>query len=357
MEILEEPVMKRSQAPQLEAVRCNPKEEFMDEVITWLLTASPLIEYRTRLDLLHENRESFEVRNAKQAMISDPLLEKLIQDLLQWPGEVLKSHKSAGHPIHKLTLIADLGFDISDSHIARIVELIQQHQEPDGPYQVVMNIHPRYGGSGMDEWSWALCDAPLLVYALAKFGLCNDPGVINTVSSLAELVRENGWPCTVSKELGKFRGPGRKEDPCPYATLVMLKALTQFHDMIDSDASRLGVESILTLWEERRERHPYIFYMGNDFSKLKAPLIWYDILHAVEVLSHFPWVLNDGRFVEMVEIVEKKADAEGLFTPESIWTAWKEWDFGQKKVPSAWLTFLIYRLQVRIHGIPISDYA
>ncbi|NTW90442.1 MAG: hypothetical protein HGA35_00625 [Erysipelotrichaceae bacterium] len=51
------------------------------------------------------------------------------------------------------------------------------------------------------------------------------------VTALMELVRENGWPCAVSKELGKFRGPGRKEDPCPFANLAMLKALSEIEKL------------------------------------------------------------------------------------------------------------------------------
>jgi len=62
----------------------------------------------------------------------------------------------------------------------------------------------------------------------------------------------------------------------------MLKVLAEFDDWQDSEVARSGVEAALTLWEERRERHPYLFYMGTDFSKLKAPLIWYDILHVTE---------------------------------------------------------------------------
>jgi hypothetical protein len=37
---------------------------------------------------------------------------------------------------------------------------------------------------------------------------------------LLSLVRENGWPCAVSASLGNFRGPGRRGDPCPYATFL-----------------------------------------------------------------------------------------------------------------------------------------
>jgi hypothetical protein len=30
------------------------------------------------------------------------------------------------------------------------------------------------------------------------------------------------------------------------------------------------------------------FYMGTDFCKHKVPLVWYDILHVVDVLTQFP---------------------------------------------------------------------
>jgi len=55
----------------------------------------------------------------------------------------------------------------------------------------------------------------------------------------------------------------------------------------------------------------------------------------------------------MVEIVRRKADAEGRFTPESIWMAWKEWDFGQKRIPSSWLTLLAPRYIQRMGMVPI----
>jgi hypothetical protein len=49
----------------------------------------------------------------------------------------------------------------------------------------------------------------------------------------------------------------------------------------------------------------------------------------------------------MLQIVEAKGDEQGRFTPESIWTAWKDWDFGQKRAPSPWMTFLALRILKR----------
>ena len=87
--------------------------------------------------------------------------------------------------------------------------------------------------------------------------------------------------------------------------------------------------------------------MGTDFAKLKAPLIWYDILHVTDVLTQIPWVLEDKRLLEMIEIVKNKAGQDGRFTAESIWMDWKSWDFGQKKDPSRWLTLIAQRMLKR----------
>ena len=161
------------------------------------------------------------------------------------------------------------------------------------------------------------------------------------------LCRENGWPCAVSRELGKFRGPGRKEDPCSYANLAMLKLLSLDPRDQSTAEAKSGVETLLNLWEHRQEQHPYMFYMGTDFSKLKVPLVWYDLLHVLEVITDYPAFRNDPRLQSMLDVLKSKADSDGRYTLESVWTAWKDWEFGQKKVPSFWLTFLAIRMNRR----------
>ena len=83
--------------------------------------------------------------------------------------------------------------------------------------------------------------------------------------------------------------------------------------------------------------------MGTDFRKLKAPLVWYDIVNVLDTLSQFPFLRQDARLREMAACVCAKADAQGRFTPESVWQAWSDWEFGQKKIPSRWLTLVIAR--------------
>lgn len=322
----------------------------MDERVTWLLEGPPWVQYRTRVDLLGQPEKDTEASAARQAMLAHSQVQQLVNELAEWPGEVLNSHKSAGLHMHKLSFLSDIGLRADDPGMDKIISRIFEHQSSDGPFQMPMNISESFGGSGKDMWAWALCDAPVTLYSLLKLGLGGDGRVRKSLEYLMGLVRENGWPCAVSPELGKWRGPGRKADPCPYANLVMLKVLAQ-SEWRDSPAAHTGAETALQLWTESRERHPYMFYMGSDFRKLKAPFIWYDILHLLDVLTQFPWLKGDPRLEEMKTIVTAKSDLDGRYTPESVWKAWSEWDFGQKKTPSGWLTFLVQRILFRMDHI------
>jgi hypothetical protein len=329
----------------------------MEIPLNWLLEAEPWVEYRIRRDLLGQGEENPQVFSARQAMLASRPVQSLLAELSGWPGKVISSHKSAGQPFHKLTFLADLGLMASDPGMEIIIQRILEHQSAEGPFQLTANIPVHYGGTGEDQWAWALCDAPLIVYALAKFGLQDDPRVKSAVQHLVSLVSYNGWPCAVSKELGKFRGPGRKEDPCPFANLAMLKALAEMKEWRDSDACHTGAEILLTLWNESLTQHPYIFYMGTDFRKLKVPFIWYDLMHVLEVLTRFKWLRHDPRLQDMLGVMQSKMDDQGCFTLESVWMAWKEWEFGQKKEPSRWLTLMAWRIlnRVEIQARPSSN--
>lgn len=320
----------------------------MNAPIDWLLEGEPWTEYRTRVDLLGQPEDDPLVKSARSAMLLDPQVHALLAELSNWPGTVIASHKSAGQPFHKLTFIADLGLRAGDPGMEVIINRILEHQAEEGPFQLTANIPTHFGGTGQEQWAWALCDAPLTVYALAKFGLQSDPRVKAATNHLVGLVRENGWPCAVSKELGKFRGPGRKEDPCPFATLAMLKALAVMDEWHDSPECHIGANTLLALWRESVSQHPYIFYMGTDFRKLKVPFVWYDLLHVLDVLSHFDWLREDAGLLEMANLLAGKMDAQGRFTLESVWAAWKDWEFGQKKEPSRWLTLMTWRILKRV---------
>ncbi len=316
--------------------------------VDFLLNSEPWIAYRTMLDLKEMNEENEAIQKTKVLMLEHPQIKGIIEELSQWPYTVVNNHKSAGLLYHKLSFLAEIGIKKDDGSMPVMLDMVEAHRSKENLFQLPMNIPRHFGGSGEIEWAWALCDAPLLLYSQRKMGIAGKPDIQTGLDYLCTLRTGSGWPCKVSDNLGSFRGPGKKDDPCPYATLLMLKLLALYEDHKDGEAAHVGTECLLRLWENSRERHPYMFYMGTDFRKLKVPFVWYDILHVVEVLSQFEHVRGDIRFLEMLRIINAKADEQGLFTPESEWTAWKQWDFSNKRKPSAWLTFLIYRINKRM---------
>jgi len=318
-----------------------------NSTLHWLSSGPSWVQYRTLLDLKHQPETDQEVKLARAVMVHDEQIHALILDIEKWNDVVLKRHNDASHPLHELAFIAEIGLDQKDPQISSLLSQILSHQSPEGPFEVLMNVSETFGGSGQDQWTWVLCDAPLLLYSLVKMGLGNDERVQKAIQSLTALGRENGWPCAASASMGKFHGPGRREDPCPYSNLLMLKLLASIGDL-ENPKALSGIEIILALWENSQTKWPYLFHMGTNFRKLKIPFIWYGILHVCEVLSEFPHVHSDPRFIEMSTLIKNKSNSKGQFTPESIWTKWKGWEFTQKKEPSYWLTFLILRIEKRL---------
>jgi hypothetical protein len=314
----------------------------------WLLSeGAPYVRYRTLVDLLDRPESDAEVQSARKAMLADAQVKSLIAALKDWPGEPLTHHNDAKHVLHKLATLADFGVRADDPGMSTVVKKVLAHQSPEGAFQVVMAIPQAFGGSGKKEWTWMLCDAPTTLYALLTFGLGDRPSVARAIECLTSLIRDNGWPCGGSPAVGKFRGPGRKEDPCPIANLIAMKALAQVPSLRGSKVARTGAEMLLSHWEQQREKKFYLFGIGTDFKKLKYPFVWYDILHYANVLSRFPFAVKDRRFREVIDTLVAKQDDQGHFAAESTWMAWKGWDFADKKNPSPWLTFLVCRILKR----------
>ena len=314
----------------------------------WLLSCDePWTRYRTLVDLLDRPEDDAEVQAARAEMLAHPQVQALIDKAVPWGSRPFKRHSDADYPIYAWSTLADFGLQAEDPGLAPGLEAILAHQSPEGAFQTVVNIPRSFGGSGEDAWTWMACDAPTLLYVLLAMGLGAEPHVRRAVEHLVGLVDDNGWRCVVAPELGKFRGPGRKADPCPIANVYALKALSLVPEQVDGPAARTGAEMLLWHWENRRGRKIYQFGIGTTFRRLKYPFVWYDILHVVEVLSRFPFVHGDPRFREMVETLTAQADDEGRYTAGSMYRAWKGWSFADKKTPSPWLTFLVRRILKR----------
>jgi len=319
------------------------------DVFQWLLESDePWTRYRTLVDLLGKSGRGKEVKTARAELLAHPQVQAMMAQAAAWGSAPFKRHNDAGYPIYKFSTLADFGARADDPGMAAGIQVVLAYQSPEGAFQSLVNIPKAFGGTGEDMWTWIVCDAPTLLYSLLAFGLGKDPRVKRAIDHLVGLVEEVGWRCLAAPELGKFKGPGRKSDPCPIANVYALKALSLVPRLAESNAARAGAEMILSHWEKRRQRKIFLFGMGTDFRKLKYPFVWYDILHVTEVLSRFSFVHADPRFREMLGVITAQADEQGRYTAASMYKAWMGWSFADKKQPSPWLTFLVQRILKRV---------
>lgn len=316
----------------------------MKSYVDWS-QAEPWLMYAVQTQLFEEPRERLLALHGQA--LADPKMQAWLADVAAYHDMVVSSHKNMNLPLHKLLFLLDLGYGEEVPQIAAALSAIRAHRDAAGVYASMVNIPTHFGGSGQPAFGWALCDAPLLAAAVLLAGAPAQGEAGAAVRALLATATPVGFPCAASPELGSFRGPGKKADPCPYATLAMLRLLALIPELAAGEAARFGVEALLMLWEQSMTRHPYLFYMGTDFRKLKAPLVWYDLVSVLDCLSRFPYAVSDARFGQMLALLESKQAADGGFTPESVYKACEKWDFGQKKKPSPTLTFYCMRIARR----------
>lgn len=314
-----------------------------------LVSAQPWIAYNA--SQAFGNKSVSETESLKKEMLAFQPVVELLAEIENWPGHTMRNHRDASHLLHKLSFLASIGIRASDLHSYTFIEKIMESVSAEGPPNISINIPKSFGGTGTDIRSWIICDAAVLLDALVSMGLKEHEVVKNGISYLINNAQDFGWSCTSSGNIGKFRGPGRKSDPCPYANLLMLRLLAKLPEYHDTDFVFSGLNSLFNLWENRKVKKPYLFGIGTDFLKLKVPFVWYDILHMLEVISHYSKTGFRKEIAEIADSVFSKADSEGFYKAESIYRSWSSWDFGQKKESSLWVTFLVYRIKNRLSDV------
>jgi len=317
-------------------------------VIQWLLTSpEPWTRYRTRIDLLDQPEDDPLVLIERANLLEDPKVQTLIAGAATLGEQPFKRHNDTSYPLYQLSTLIDFGLRASHPGMSEVIKRIFEHQSAQGALQSKVNISKAFGGSGEDVWTWMACDAPTLLDCLLRLGLGADERVQAAVKHLVNLGDVNGYRCRVDPALSKFRGPGAKNDPCPIANVLALKALALVPDRMDSATVQIAVEMLLQHWTAPYGQKYYLFGIGSDFRKLKYPFVWYDILHVTDVLSRYPFVWSDPRFQSMLTHILKQSNADGLYTAASMYQSWKGWSFADKKQPSPWITYLVLRIQNR----------
>jgi hypothetical protein len=323
------------------AVKINEALEIMP--VDWLLEGEPFVRYRTLIDLMNRPANDREVLDAKNSIIACGPVRRILdrQNNDGYWGEPSDIHTwwpRKDTTFWVLGVLGDFGLDRSHRKIASACEYVFSTQ---------------FQGGG---FGWAPpptpgdCFTGILAESLAKLGYTSDQRLTNAYGWLLNRQRlDGGFWC---KNTGLPGGPRESEPSCAFATLCVMGALAQNPGLRNGKASRRGLDFLLRCWENRGK----IKYAGHDsaigrgWEKLKYPFTDYRILKYLDILSGFKPAYKDPRMHEMIEMLIGKPDNCGRCYAESIHRAWSDFDFGQKKTPSRWITFLIYRIIGRYIG-------
>ena len=307
----------------------------MSEAVTkWLTEGTPWLKYAVETQLLDSKSDASQVVKDKSISV---VINRLKDNTVGIPalktGKV--SYRSTGKVFWDLYFLADIGLSAKDIGIEKEIEELFKLQLADGSFIIMDGAKPGYH-----------CIPTIILSSLAKMGYKDDPHIRKFLQNVIDLQRlDGGWHCALSRTKGKRL---QDSDSCPMDNLNVLMLLGQYEEFRTDTRFNGAVDLLLRHWQKRKEPwRPYGYGMGTDFSKLKYPAVKYGILRVLDVLSLYPYAVRSKEFQDMLNFVLQKSK-NGRYYAESVSRSYAEFDFGQTKEPSRWITFLVNRIEKRV---------
>ncbi len=299
--------------------------------------------------------------DARAAMLADPATQALLERLPDWEvAAELGGHQSPAFVPNLLGLLADMGVAAGDDErVERVLDAMLRHQLADGRFASIAKSRV----TPVAAWASLLCDTHAITEVLQRLGRGADPRVARalqtTIGDLAATAQGRSWPC-LPDEVRGFRGPGRKGDFCPQATLEALRAWSYVppdeRPAEVHDAARVSLRA----WRARADEQPYMFGHGYRFKIVKWPTTWYDVHGVLDTLGRYPALWRgagadpaDRRaLAELVAcLVAYNMAPAGTVTPQSCYRGFEEYSFGQKKRPSPFATARLHQVLRRLDDL------
>jgi len=313
----------------------------MTEAITkWLIEGTPWLKYAVETQLLDLKSDiSLVVKDKSISAVISRLKDNQVGIPALKTGKI--SYKSTGNAFWDLYFLADIGLSAKDAGIGKEVEDFFKLQLAEGYFIIMDGTKPGYH-----------CVPTIVLSSLAKMGYQDDPHIRKFLQNVFDLQRlDGGWHCALNRAKGKRL---QDSDSCPMDNLNVLMLLGLYEEYRTDNRFNGAIDLLLSHWSRRKEPwRPYGYGMGTDFSKLRYPAVKYGILRVLDVLSLYPHAVHSREFQNMLNFVLQKSKDE-KYCAESVSRSYAEFDFGQTKEPSRWITFLISRIQKRVIAIKVD---
>jgi hypothetical protein len=297
-----------------------------ERIIKWLLEGPTWLKFAVEKQCLGNSP-------APEIAVNDNAIMKLRQRLndnyLGLPalktGRI--SAETTGNAYWDLFFLADIGLNSSDLNLNHDMDSILNRQSLDGTYSLDPSMERDY-----------FCLSSIPIATIAKMGYRDDPRVKHYIQTILDTrCPDGGWHCE-----------GWGNTGCPMSNLNVLMLLGQYEQYRNNPTLSGAIDLLLKHWERRGEGwRKDGFGVGQRFRSLEYPAIKYGILRVLDVLSLFPYAIKTPGFQNMLNFVRDKSTGGKYFT-EITSNAYTDFDFGQIKEPSRWLTLLVNRIEKRI---------
>ncbi len=317
--------------------------------IPWLLESNPWTRYRILLDLLDYSKDHKEVITARKELINHPFVNTILTELSDWMPKAATRNNDPQIHYFKLRMLADFGLSKRDKGISAIKQkaithVIDNHfacrgVEPSRPKKGEKYTKPNLLD---DVWHISPCNSPMITYALKALGF-DDAPVKKAIKALRDAWNsEIGWFCHYFFVDSQFK---REQAGCPMAGLMALELFSLVPELKESIYAQNAFVPLV--YHKNLGKSIYYFGRSKKFWTFKYPFVWYNGLYLVDVLSRFSFTKDSPLLSECINWIESNQDSQGRFKATSIFLPYKQWDFGQKKEPSPWITFLCCRILKR----------
>jgi len=304
------------------------------ETRDWLLEGPPWLGYAVKKQLLKSKADLIPV-------LKDPLIKSYKSMLLhkeQGFNRVLEGNASyMQKEFWYLYFLSEIGLTAEDLGFEKHFERVLKLEDSEHRFSLSKEMKPNY-----------LCISSIFLTAMVRMSPTAKKQLKSHINLIINEQRlDGGWHCAKNRAVG-----AKLEDTesCPMDNVTILFLLSEYPKNAKNPKFNGALDLLLNHWANQKKHRPYGFGIGSDFKKLRYPSFKYGILQVLDLLSRYEYSAKHPEFLSMLEFVRNKNN-EDRYQAESCSKMFQEADFGQKKDPSRWLTFLVERINKRIESI------
>lgn len=312
----------------------------------WLLEENnPSVRYFTLIDILKQNEESSEVTEAKEKIMMDGIVPKILNKQKEggyWEtAENFYIKTKYKGTVWQIIVLAELGADGIDKRIQNTCEFILENSQDklSGAFAYYRN------GNGGNHNKILPCLTGNMLWSLIKFGYLKDSRIQQGINWIVNYQRfDDGlesapdeWPYNVGSKKGEACWG---KHTCYMCVIKNLKALAEIPPIKRTEGIRnvisKAVEYIL-VHHIYKQSHNLNAVAKHEWTQFGFPLMWkVDALEILGILTRLGF--KDDRMQDAIDLVIAKQNENGKWILEKTFNGRMQANIEQKGKESKWLT-------------------